>query len=158
MRRHRRWIGRALIGSAVMLALAVGAGVGAPSAAAASVSGAEILAIYFDSPGADRGGNASLDAEWVKLRNVTHSRKTLTHWTLRDSAHHVYRLPSFTLGAGATVRIHTGSGRRTSSNLYWGQHWYVWNNTGDKAILRNASGKTVDTCSYTKSADPEKHC
>jgi hypothetical protein len=33
--------------------------------------------------------------------------------------------------------------------VYWGSGNYIWNNTGDTATLRNASGKTLDTCSWT---------
>lgn len=129
------------------------------SAASPSTSGAAITAIYFDSPGSDRGGNTSLNAEWVQIKNVTRSTKTLTHWTIRDASRHTYTFPTFTLRAGATVKVHTGSGTKSSSNLYWGQRWYIWNNTGDTAYLRNASGKTVDTCAYTKKdKPPQKRC
>jgi hypothetical protein len=27
--------------------------------------------------------------------------------------------------------------------------WYVWNNTGDTATLKDSHGGTVDTCRYT---------
>jgi hypothetical protein len=131
--------------------------VAAPADAVAT-SGARIVAIYFDSPGADRGGNTSLNAEWVKIKNVTRSRKTITGWTLHDRANHVFHFPSLTLGAGATVRVHTGSGMRGGGNLYWGSGWYIWNNTGDTATLRNANGTRVDTCTYSANADPEAFC
>src|SRR4051794_4712468 len=81
-----------------------------PSANAASLRGVKIVKIYYDSPGSDTGSNYSLNAEWVKLKNVTSTRKTITGWKLRDAAGHVYRLPTFRLAAGSTVRIHTGSG------------------------------------------------
>ena len=42
----------------------------------------------------------------------------------------------------------------TSHDLYWGSGAYIWNNTGDTATLRTASGSTRDTCTYVpKSAD-----
>lgn len=44
--------------------------------------------------------------------------------------------------------MHTGSGSNTARHLYWGEDYYVWNNTGDKAILKNKSGTTVDTCKW----------
>ena len=40
------------------------------------------------------------------------------------------------------------AGANTQTDRYWHEQWYVWNNTGDKAILRNSSGGTVDTCSW----------
>jgi hypothetical protein len=126
--------------------------------AAVSSGGVKIVEIYFDSPGADTGSNASLDAEWVKVKNVTGSRRTITGWTLRDTANHVYRFPTFTVPASGTVRVHTGPGRRNATNLYWGQGSYIWNNTGDTAILRNAQGNQVDRCHYTSASDPVASC
>ena len=116
-----------------------------PAEAAPAV---RITAVQYDSPGSDRGGNASLNAEWIRITNATATKKVLTGWTLRDVARHVYRFRTFTLGAGKSVRVHTGSGANTAADLYWGQHWYVWNNDGDKAILKNASGTVVSTRSW----------
>lgn len=135
------------------IGLATSSGSGGPSA-----SGAAITAIYFDSPGSDTGSNTSLNAEWVQIKNVTSTRKTLTGWALRDASSHVYSFPSFSLAAGASVRVHTGSGSNTGSSLYWGAGGYIWNNSGDTATLKNASGTTVDHCSYSSNADPEAHC
>ena len=123
-----------------------------------STSGARITAIYFDSPGSDTGTNSSLNAEWVRIKNTTNTRKTLTDWTLHDSATHVYPFPTFTLAAGATVKVHTGSGADTASDLYWRQGYYVWNNSGDAATLTNAAGAVVDRCSYTSADDPLATC
>ena len=54
----------------------------------------------------------------------------------------------FTIQPDTTVTIHTGPGKNRALNLYWGQGGYIWNNTGDKATLKNASAKVVDTCAY----------
>jgi hypothetical protein len=57
---------------------------------------------------------------------------------------HVYKFGTLRLGAGKQAIIHTGKGTSyitsTSRHLYWGRSWYVWNNTGDKVILRRADG------------------
>jgi hypothetical protein len=147
-------------------ALAVaGAGVASPASAAfthrpaaVSTGGVKIVEIYFDSPGSDTGSNASLDAEWVKVKNVTGSRRTITGWTLRDASSHVYRFATTTIAAGATLRVHTGRGRKNATNRYWGSGSYIWNNTGDTATLRNAHGSQVDRCHYTSASDPVAHC
>lgn len=104
--------------------------------------------IQYDSPGRDTGSNASLNAEWVTIKNTTSRARTMTGWTLRDSEGNVYRFPSFTLRAGRSVRVHTGDGRRDGNDLYWGQESYVWNNSGDTAILRNRGGTRIDRCSW----------
>lgn len=109
--------------------------------------------IWYNSPGPDHGGTTSLDAEWVQLRNTSGSRITMTGWTLRDAAHHVFRFPAFTIRPHASVKIHTGPGRNTQSDLYWGSHWYIWNNTGDTAILQDGGGHRLDTCTYPGTSD-----
>jgi hypothetical protein len=115
-----------------------------------------IARIQYDSPGNDTGSNKSLNAEWVKITNHSKAKKVLTGWTLRDAQKHVYRFPKFTLGAGASVWVHTGSGSNTGRHLYWGEDYYVWNNTGDKAILKNTSGTTVDTCTWRDKSTRDK--
>jgi hypothetical protein len=124
-----------------------------------ATAGARITAIYFDSPGPDTPAtNSSLNAEWVAIKNTSASRKTLTGWTLRDTSSHIYHFQTFSLAAGASAKVHSGSGSNTASNLYWRQSYYVWNNSGDKAFLRNANGTLVDSCAYSSSADPEASC
>ena len=49
--------------------------------------------------------------------------------------------------ARAEEYLHTGKGGNTKKHRYWGSGNYM-NNHGDKATLKNAKGKTVDTCSY----------
>lgn len=119
-----------------------------PQAPAQAASPIRFTTIYYNSPGTDTGSNASLNAEWVRIHNFGSRARSLTGWTLRDRSGHVYRFPAFTLRPGATVTVHTGRGRNTATNLYWGSRWYIWNNTGDKAILRNQSGVLVDSCAW----------
>jgi Lamin Tail Domain len=74
--------------------------------------------------------------------------RSLTGYTAPDKANHVYKFGTFSLGGGKSVRIHTGKGTNTSTDRYWARDWYVWNNTGDKAYLRNSSGTLGDSCSW----------
>lgn len=104
--------------------------------------------IQYNSPGSDTGSNASLNAEFVRIKNTGSTTRTLTGWTLRDTSHHVYTFGTFRLGAGKSVRVHTGKGTNTAVNLYWGRAAYVWNNTGDTAFLRNVAGVQKDSCSW----------
>ena len=119
-------------------------GLAAPASAAI-----RITKIYFDSPGADTGSNTSLDAEYVVIKNTGTTRKTLTGWTLRDASKHVYKFPTFRLGAGKSVKVHTGKGANTLGNLYWRSSSYIWNNTGDTATLKRSNGTVASRCSYT---------
>ncbi len=104
--------------------------------------------VQYDSPGSDTGSNRSLNAEWIRVKNNGGRARTLTGWTIRDPAGHVYRFPKFRLRSGRSVTLHTGPGQNTRRDLYWRQNWYVWNNTGDRAILKTRSGNRVDVCSW----------
>ena len=78
-----------------------------------------------------------------------HHPRDLTGWTIRDPQGHIFKFPmSFKLEPGKTVKVHTGKGTDTNKDLYWKQDGYVWNNEGDKAILKNKSKTVVDTCKW----------
>ena len=83
--------------------------------------------------------------------------------TVRDAAGRRYTFPDgFRLGAGKQAIIHTGKGTSyttsSSTHLYQGRGWYVWNNTGDKVILRRADGSLKDTCSYPGEGASKYYC
>lgn len=112
----------------------------------------EINEIYYNSPGPDTGSNSSLNAEWVRLYNTSSSNISLSNWTLRDAAGHIFRFATYTLRAHSYVKIHTGHGTATQTDRYWNQNWYIWNNTGDTATLRDSFGGTVGSCYYKGTA------
>ena len=120
----------------------------APPTPALAASPIKLGRIYYDSPGSDTGSNTSLDAEWFTVRNTGTRTVNLSGWTVRDASNHVYRFGTFYVKAGYSVRVHTGKGTNTSANRYWGRGWYVWNNTGDKATMRNAAGTFIDSCAW----------
>jgi hypothetical protein len=138
--------------SAVALVLAVGA----PNADASSA--VRFGKIQYNSPGSDTGSNSSLNAEYVTVTNHAATKRKLTGWTLRDASHHVFHFPTFSLASGASVRVHTGKGSNGAHDVYWGSGYYIWNNTGDKAILRNTAGTTLDTCSWGSSGPGYVSC
>ena len=115
----------------------------------AATSAIQFGKIYYDQPGSDTPvTNTKLNSEYVVIKNTGTTTRTLTRWTVRDLANHVYTFPSFKLGAGKSVTLHTGKGTNTGSHLYWGKGWYIWNNTGDKAIVRDSTGVLKDTCTW----------
>jgi hypothetical protein len=133
-----------------MLLATTAAGAGFLPGTASASGGIRIHFIYFDSPGADTGTNASLNAEYITLKKTAANAIQLKGWTVRDDDGHVYKFKTrFKLYSGARVKIHTGNGTNTRKNRYWGADNYVWNNTGDKAILKKPSVVTVDTCQYS---------
>ncbi len=141
----------ALAGIVMALGLVV-----ASSSPAQAAFRMQISEIFYNSPGPDHGSNASLNAEWVLLHNTSGSRITMTGWTLHDGGQkHTFTFGTYTIDAHGFVKIHTGKGGRTQTNRYWNLSWYVWNNTGDTATLKDNHGNVLDRCSYS---DPrERH-
>jgi hypothetical protein len=153
MRKTAAVFGSMVLGISTMLGVAT---MLAPAAQAAT-SPVVIHEIFYNSPGPDTGSNTSLNAEWVQLHNRTSHRVTLTNWTLRDLAGHVYRFGTYRIKAGGYVKIHTGRGTNTQTNRYWGHGWYIWNNDGDRATLKNASGIVKSRCSYDDPSEVRSH-
>jgi len=113
--------------------------------AAASV---KFSTVQYDSPGDDTGSNTSLNKEWIRVTNSGTTTQTLTGWTVRDPQAHIYVFPAYKLKPGKSVTVHTGAGSNTRTDLYWDAGGYVWNNSGDKAILKDGTRKLVDTCTW----------
>ncbi|MFI6054414.1 lamin tail domain-containing protein [Streptomyces violascens] len=119
-----------------------------PATAAAPRSPIAFGAVQYDSPGKDDGSQRSLNAEWVTVTNTGRSSVNLKGWTLSDRSHHVYTFGSFALGGHASVRVHTGIGRNTRTDVYQNRRAYVWNNAGDTATLRDNRNHVVVTKSW----------
>ncbi|WP_223166462.1 lamin tail domain-containing protein [Nonomuraea sp. SYSU D8015] len=124
----------------------------APAQAAAPA--VQIVKVYYDSPGADRRSNSSLNAEYVVLKNTTRKTIQLERWVLRDETGYKYRFGPFTLKPGKTVTVRSGSGEDGTSTVYWNRRQYVWNNDGDTASIHRGSDlKKIDTCSWGSAGD-----
>ncbi|GGP32416.1 hypothetical protein GCM10018980_68450 [Streptomyces capoamus] len=104
--------------------------------------------VQYDSPGRDDRSNRSLNAEWVELTNDSRRSVNLDGWTLSDEDGHTYTFHHYRLNGGATVRVHTGVGRDTWSDLYQDRRAYVWDNDSDTATLRNHRDRFVDEVSW----------
>ncbi len=93
----------------------------------------------------------NLNEEWIDVTNSGAVTLDLTDWVIRDeSASHRFTFANgFVLGAGAKVRLHTGCGQPSDTDLYWcvgGSA--VWNNDGDTVFLLDANGNIVVSRSY----------
>jgi hypothetical protein len=132
----------------------------APAQAATAV--VQFTYIQYDSPGSDTGTNASINAEYVRVTNKSSFRVLMTGWTVRDAQSHVYTFQTgFSLPAGKTVIVHTGKGTNGYPS-YWDRYqqrgYYVWNNTGDTATLKSASGRIYDVCRWYSVGTGRTYC
>ncbi|NJE06186.1 lamin tail domain-containing protein [Thermococcus sp. M36] len=100
--------------------------------------------VDYNPPGSDVSG------EYVLITNEGSADVDMGGWKLMDESNHVYTFPAgFILKAGASVKVHTGEGTDTETDLYWGRKQAVWNNDGDTAYLYDAEGNLVDSCSWS---------
>lgn len=101
--------------------------------------------VNYDAPGDDAD---NLNGEYVVIRNKGTIDVNLAGWKIKDIANHVYTFPSFTLMAGQTVTVYTGSGTNTQNSLYWGSGSPIWNNDHDTAYIYNQMGELVDQTNW----------
>lgn len=99
----------------------------------------------FDAPGDD---NENLNEEYVCFVNQGQIAAVMDGWQVRDEADRVYIVSTFTLGPGESVKLRTGSGVNTATDLYWGLGRAVWNNDGDVVSLYDAAGILVHQYTY----------
>ena len=86
--------------------------------------------------------------EHVCVQNHDTIAADLSNWSIQDLIGHTYTFPEFALNPGMHMRIHTGSGANTATDLYWGRGNAVWNNTGDTVYLYDDAGSLVDVYTY----------
>lgn len=72
----------------------------------------------------------------------------LDGWSLADEDGHFYTFRHVRLDGRSTVRVHTGIGRDTRTDLFQDRRAYVWNNDHDTATPRNDHGRFVDEISW----------
>ena len=148
---------------------------------ASSASAAiRIVKINFDPTGSDSGANRHLNREFIVIKNTGDRTRTIDGLKLHDRGRdHSYVFgdesqgedvfTNIRLEPGGFIRLHSGQGQDSATatthgdmptyyDFYWDLDNYVWNNEGDRATLKNASGKVVDRCAYTASADSPKAC
>ena len=112
---------------------------------AQAASAVKISKIHYGQTG------TNLDSEYIVFKNRSSSAVSIKGWEIisapsTDNQH--YFFPRTKIPAGGTLTLYTGSGTNGPGKRYWGATTFRWDNAGDKAILLNASGGTVDVCQY----------
>ncbi len=100
----------------------------------------EITELFYDS-----------SDEYIEIANNGPGAQDLTGWTIKSVVgSQTYDFPiSTTIGAGETIRIHSGPDATDNppDDLKWSGA-YIWNNNGDKAELRDDQGLVIDSVCY----------
>ena len=102
--------------------------------------------VHYNAAGND---NYNLNDEYVVIENYGTTPVNLYGWKLKDRAGHIYYFPYVTLNPGSTIKVHSGTGTNTFTDLYWGRTYgAIWNNDHDTAYLYNSKGELVDSYSW----------
>ena len=115
-----------------------------PAGPADAAGTLQLGTVFYNPPGNEL---YAPNGEWVTVRNTGTTAVSLAGLRLRDAGTYSYDFPARPLAAGASVRVHVGSGRDTPTVLYSGKPRAVWNNSGDTARLLR-SGAVVDSCTW----------
>lgn len=86
--------------------------------------------------------------EYVEIKNFGEAAADISGWTLRDDDEHIYQFPSYLIAAGETCRIYTNESHPDDCGFSYGSSSAIWNNDGDCAYLRDATGTEVDEWCY----------
>jgi serine/threonine-protein kinase len=89
--------------------------------------------------------------EYILLQNQGTAPQDMSGWFLESAiGTQSFNFPNgFALPAGASVRVesYTGARNEPPQTLLWSTD-AIWNNAGDKAVLRNAAGAVIDSKCY----------
>jgi Lamin Tail Domain len=115
-----------------------------PTSSALAAGPVKIAKIHYA-----QGSN--LNSEYIVFKNKSSSAVQMKGWEIisapsSDNQH--YFFPRTKVPAGGSVTLYTGFGTNSRGRRYWDATTPKWNNDGDKAVLKNAAGTTVDTCMY----------
>jgi len=92
----------------------------------------------------------NLNDEYIIFKNKCSYEIDMSGWLAKDEQANNYTFPKFVLLSGHTVTLYSGSGKDSSSQLYWNSEKPIWNNAGDTLYLRDADGKIIIKQSYGK--------
>jgi hypothetical protein len=95
--------------------------------------------------------SSTTSPEYILLQNQGTAPQDLSGWYIESTVGpQTFNFPiGFVLAPGASVRVESYNGAQHAppQSLLWSPD-AVWNNAGDKAILRNAAGKTISSKCY----------
>lgn len=92
----------------------------------------------------------------MQFKNDGGEPVSLDGWVLTDG-YYEYTFSGVTVAPGDTIRVYTGEGSDTNSEVYWGYQSTVWNDDGDTVYLYDDSGDRVVSEEYGGSCASDRH-
>jgi len=114
----------------------------APTATISRFGSLEIVNVAF------RGTIWQEPEEYVEIFNMGSQPVQLDGWSVGDIGNHIYVFPKFTLRAGEYCRVYTNLYRPRNCGFSFFSPSPIWDNEGDCAYLKDATGRLVDEFCY----------
>lgn len=111
----------------------------------ANITGDNLTIVFIMFDGQE---NPNEGDEYVEIEN-SGPQISLSGYSLSDESGKIYSFPDISLGQGKKIKIYTGCGQDSAENLYWCYgNSAIWNNSGDKASLKNGKAELVSSYEY----------
>ena len=101
---------------------------------------------------------ARSEHESIALRNVGADRVQLRGWTIGDGDGNLFRFRRFSLRKGQSVSVETGTGIATATRRVRPSVKQVWDDRGERAVLRTPNGALADSCRYRATRSGAARC
>ncbi|MBN1458564.1 MAG: thermonuclease family protein [Armatimonadetes bacterium] len=109
-----------------------------------SESPLRIVAVEYDAPGDD---SLNLNEEYVTFEVLVGG--TLLGYSVEDETGHRFRFPDLVFARGDVIRLLSGVGKDTKTDLHWGASGAaIWNNDGDTVKVLDPSDRIVASYQY----------
>ncbi|MFY1634459.1 lamin tail domain-containing protein [Solwaraspora sp. WMMB335] len=123
---------------------------GATPVAAGVAEKLRVHSVQYNPGGPDDGTHALVNREWLELVNRGTEPINLRGYVVHDDSGRTYRFGDVVIQAnGGRIWLRSGPGEDTARTVYWNSGGFVWDVSGDKAVLRNRKGQTLHTCSWS---------
>ena len=114
----------------------------APTATISSFGSLEIVDVAF------RGSIWQEPEEYVEIYNMGSQPVELDGWSIGDIRNHIFIFPKFVLRSGEYCRVYTNLYRPQNCGFSFFSPSPIWDNEGDCAYLKDATGRLVDEFCY----------
>ena len=105
----------------------------------------KVKEFHYDAKGDD---SKNLNDEYFVLKNDCSFSINLSGWNVKDKSLNSFYLPEFILEKKAEVKICSGQGNNSKSEIFLNSRYPIWNNDEDSLYLRDEKGHLVLVYSY----------
>jgi micrococcal nuclease len=104
----------------------------------------QIVAVEYNAPGDD---SLNLNEEYISFKVVVSG--ALLGYSVEDETGNRYEFPDRVFNKGDVVKLHSGEGHDTQTDLYWGASGAaIWNNDGDTVKVLDPQDQIVESYTY----------